>query len=77
MCKKYLTEPREIRDTERMQRGCHYCIDSITPIKKINLHRGCPYEECPYHELDDVQTYGEYLMKSDKNGLLKILELLE
>lgn len=52
MCKKYLTKPREIRDTER--------------IKK----------ECPYHELDDVKTYEEYLQKTDKNGLAKILEML-
>ena len=51
-------------------------MDSVPPICRINQHRACPYEECPYHELDDV-TYEEYLAKTDKSGLAKILELLE
>lgn len=69
MCKKYLTKPRVIHDTERIKRGCRYCADVVEKKK-------CPYEECPYHELDDVKTYEEYLQKTDKSGLAKILELL-
>ena len=76
MCKKYLTKPREIRDTERKQRGCHYCVNGIAPTDRRNQYRQCPYKECPYHELDDVKNYDEYLQKTDKNGLAKILELL-
>ena len=30
--------------------------------KGIDMHGVCicPYKECPYHELDDVETYSEY-----------------
>lgn len=76
MCKKYLTKPREIRDTERIKRGCHYCADRIPQSKAKGKTSKCPYEECPYHELDEVKNYDEYLQKTDKNGLAKILEML-
>ncbi len=46
---------RIVPEKERRQRGCQYCLD----------HKGrkCKHEECPYHELDDVETYEEYLEK--------------
>ena len=46
---------RTVSLEEKRQRGCAYCLD---------YKRGCKYEECPYHELDDVKTYGEYLEKT-------------
>lgn len=45
------------------KRGCGYCLDFI-PWEKIGNTRTkskCPYDECPYHELDDVKTYEEYV----------------
>lgn len=50
---------------EMKKRGCHYCAD---------FKRRCPHEVCPYHELDNVKTYDEYLKKGEKNGLVKLLE---
>ena len=53
---------------EQKKRGCHWCAD---------FKRTCPHEQCPYHELDDVKSYNEYLKKADKNELLKLLAALE
>jgi hypothetical protein len=35
------------------KRGCRYCLD----YKKKS---GCKHAECPYHELDGINTYEEY-----------------
>lgn len=77
MCKKTLKGQRMIHEPEKIKRGCIYCADSIPPSKALGRQRECPYDVCPYHELDDTKTYGEYLEKTDRNGLAKILELLE
>ena len=70
---------RPIHDGERKQRGCSYCKDlvlqDITWNKKYK-QRNCPHEKCPYHELDDIKTYKEYLKKPVTSGLEKILENL-
>lgn len=44
------------------KRGCTYCIDrkKVMSIKGYRVW-GCPYEECPYHELDEYPTYRAYL----------------
>ena len=52
---------------EAKKRGCHWCAD---------FKRKCQHEVCPYHELDDVKTYDEYLKKAKKNGFVKLLESL-
>lgn len=43
----------------KWKRGCVDCADH----KVINGRMACPYEECPYHELDNVDCYSEYLHK--------------
>lgn len=48
---------RVVSSEEKRQRGCEYCLHH----KKRS---GCSFNECPYHELDDVKTYGEYLEKT-------------
>lgn len=52
--------------SEYVKRGCYYCADYID--------RECIHEKCPYHELDNVKSYNEYLKKAKKGGLVKILE---
>lgn len=52
--------------TRVKKRGCTYCADYIDSK--------CIHKECPYHELDNVKSYEEYLRKAKKNGLIKILE---
>ena len=41
------------------KRGCVYCADLLG-------HIDCKFTKCPYHELDNVRTYGEYLKKTKK-----------
>lgn len=57
---------RFIRECNPAKRGCEFCAD-VKKYKFWNERAGtfvkracCPYDECPYHELDDVKHYGEY-----------------
>ena len=50
---------RKIHLDRKRKRGCGYCLDFI-PSGKVGKRSKCPYDECPYHELDDVKTYDEY-----------------
>lgn len=54
---------RIIHNKERVQRGCIYCEEVMPPEKdgRNPRQRKCPHEECPYHQLDGMKTYGEYL----------------
>ena len=54
---------RKIHLDRKHKRGCAYCLDLIPWEKKGNKVRlsKCPYDECPYHELDNVKTYDEYV----------------
>lgn len=65
-----LVDVKEIK-----QRGCPICADAIA-LKGPNCHGsgapssksyGCPYSECPYHELDNIKSYQEYEHKYRKN----------
>lgn len=60
---------------EIMQRGCDYCLDKqvIHNAKSGYNVTCCHYEECPYHELDNVKIYGEYIQKTNTSGLAKAL----
>lgn len=66
---------RELRKVEIGQRGCIYCADVIMPERRYQ-NRKCPHEECPYHELDNVAKYDEYMKTTNKLGLEKALEAL-
>ena len=65
---------RELSKREIEKRGCKYCADVIPPgyIGRFT-HCKCPHEKCPYHELDKVKTYQEYLKKAKVGGLAKLL----
>jgi hypothetical protein len=67
---------RRLHNKERYQRGCDFCIDKVkckTVANKQVMSR-CPYDECPYHELDGINTYDEFLKASSSVGLLKLLD---
>jgi hypothetical protein len=61
---------RRITHNEMSKRGCLYCADCECGSGK---HTECRYHKCPYHELDNVKTYGEYIQKSNKSGLARVL----
>lgn len=57
---------------EKLQRGCNYCANSSKTKGYINKETGgyvkvntiCPYDKCPYTELDGYSSYSEYLRKN-------------
>ena len=59
---------RELTREESNKRGCRFCrnIRRVKGYKKegskwpIRLFV-CPFDECPYHELDEHETYDDYL----------------
>lgn len=62
----------QLSEEEKRKRGCIYCAD-IKKIKGyhvgqvyIKAHSICPYDICPYGELDKFNTYKDYL-QSDKS----------
>lgn len=68
---------RRVADGERTQRGCIYCLEYF-PVQNsqgVNIYRMCPYDRCPYHKLDSVATYGEYIKKTNLRGFAEALEM--
>ena len=63
---------RVLKESETYQRGCWLCADlhKVRGGRRVNH---CPYEECPYHELDSVKTYGEYMRKTKSSRLARAL----
>ena len=56
---------RKITNEEIKKRGCKWCTE----------HKGgkCKHKKCPYHELDNYDTYDEYL-NSQENIFDKIFK---
>lgn len=48
---------RNVPRNESIQRGCEWCLHHGNGTKGGFI---CPYDECPYHELDNVKTFREY-----------------
>lgn len=43
---------------ERKKRGCRYCADAVGSK--------CPHAECPYHELDDIESFAAETLPGGK-----------
>lgn len=69
---------RPINNAERKKRGCEYCHNMIPRHLegKTWKPRRCPYEECPYHELDASQSYDQFMLNTDSMGIVRALEAL-
>lgn len=75
---------RYVVDCNPKKRGCDICADVVTrtfwsenDYKYFN-RKCCPYDECPYHELDDVKCYSEYDKRVKKKlNLKKIFNVSE
>lgn len=52
---------RTLDKKERIKRGCIYCADSEAHVHKHHSTLLCKHETCPYHELDNYNTYESYL----------------
>lgn len=53
---------RKMNKALKRKRGCAYCTEMIPWMLQGRTRKGskCPYDECPYHELDNTENYDEY-----------------
>ncbi len=63
---------RILSSQEKIKRGCDYCAHVQEEDVNDTVKKVCPHDECPYHELDEFDTYSEYL-----RIILFILEKLD
>lgn len=63
---------RELLQNEIAKRGCRYCADKERVLGGAKVSH-CPHDECPYRELDNVKSYGEYIHKTNTSGLARAL----
>lgn len=62
---------RYIVDCNPQKRGCGICADVIkidSPTKNGYKTKACPYDECPYHELDQFEKYTDYDKHAKQEG---------
>lgn len=68
---------RALKQLEINQRGCHYCADRESRYRcEGHTESICHHDVCPYHELDDVKDYHEYIKKTEDSGLARALREL-
>lgn len=73
---------RWLTTSEAVARGCSYCLDCekthLTREEYGQLYRRgtrpprwlCPFESCPYHELDGAESYEERCKEAERDGWL-------
>lgn len=65
---------RQLKGKEATQRGCLYCAHmKLEYVGKGRKRTHCPFRECPYHELDNVKRYTDYLKNTENGELIKLL----
>lgn len=61
---------RVLAKKDIVQRGCRWCRDreiyKTTAERPEWVEKGkhmviCPFDECPYHEMDEYMSYAEYI----------------
>lgn len=56
------------------KRGCCYCTHMIWGSKKPYRPRQCPFDECPYHQLDGYKSYTQYLKDTGASNMAQLLK---
>ena len=69
---------RKLTFAEGKKRGCVYCRDVKKAAENRRQYLYCPHSECPYTELDNYNTYSDYLKATyGRPGLGYIVEKLK
>ena len=63
---------KKLNNSMKKKRGCMYCADVVN----VEQRNHCPYDECPYHELDGFDSYGQYLKKTNPLSVSKLMKAL-
>lgn len=61
---------RLLNTKERNQRGCDFCED-------CHKKHWCPYEVCPYTEMDGFTKYQDYLKACGGDSVCQLLKKKE
>lgn len=57
------------------KRGCiSYCADTITVRHGSRKACYCKHNSCPYHELDEYESYTDYLKATEDIDITKLLQ---
>jgi len=69
---------RKLNNDDKRKRGCEFCQNVIPGHYEGNVYksRRCPFEECPYHELDGSQSYEQFMLNTDSMGIVRALEAI-
>ena len=62
---------RKLSKDEVEKRGCEYCMDY--KFKTLGHQQSCKFDACPYHELDDYDTYDDYLKSKTELSVFNFL----
>ena len=62
---------RKLSKNEVEKRGCEYCMDY--KFKTLGHEQSCTFDACPYHELDDYDTYDDYLKSKTELSVFNFL----
>lgn len=69
---------RKLHNEERKHRGCDWCADSIAPeySARTKTQRKCPYDECPYSEMDGFDKYKDYVLSIGSDNISTLMREL-
>jgi hypothetical protein len=51
---------QQITEKLRVEKGCSWCTDKVKKNLDGTTRNYCPYNECPYEELDEFEAYEDY-----------------
>lgn len=57
--------------SEKKKRGCRYCKDMKLTRDFSGIRTGCPHDKCPYHSLDNHESYEEFMESADSRILVQ------
>lgn len=65
---------RTLEQKELKKRGCCYCTEYVTNMGWGSSKRNyCKHDVCPFHKLDNYETYKQYLKENPGADLMKLL----
>ena len=64
-------ELRVVSFSEKKKRGCNYCKDMELTRDHSGIRTGCKHNKCPYHALDNHDSYEEFMKSEDSRILVQ------
>ena len=62
---------RRLNNKEVKKHGCYDCLHQMSHrLSHRQVEYLCPFEKCPYYELDDYSSYNDYLNEREEIDIL-------